>query len=209
MTTAIKKSAGGNGKSLDAPTLKNLINLADAHQVADEYIAGQYQWNDGACSIGCTIRDAKNLGILPKSTTPDSHKSLAKTGVPELVWRLCDSIFEGLAQEHQSAWTPRFLRSIKPNADYSLLPSRIMARCAKKLSADAIDPIVAKNCLTVASLWDCRAAGEEPDQAEWDAAWQQADAAWQQADAAWQQADAARQEFWIWCADMLCEELSR
>jgi hypothetical protein len=222
---------------MNQATLEKLIDLADAHQEADEYVAGTYQWNGGACSIGCTIRDAKKLKILPKSTKASSHESLVKTGVPELAWRLCDHIFEGLPEDKRAAWTPKFLRSIRADADYTFLPARVMARCARKLSKDAIDPLVSKNCLVVAKLWERRAKGNEPSEADWDAArqqagaaWQQADAAWQQADAAWQQPDAARQQadaawqqayaawqqasaalknFWIWCGDMLCEELSR
>lgn len=46
-----------------------------------------------------------------------------------------------------------------------------------------------------AELWRRRALGVDPSSEEWNAAWHQAYAAWQQ--------------FWAWCADMLCEELAR
>jgi hypothetical protein len=220
---------------MNATLHKQLIELADAHQAADEYVAGRYKWDTGACAIGCTIRDAKKLKLLPASTASDDHASLARTGVPELAWRLCDHIFEGLPEDERAAWTPRFLRAIRPDADYANLDARIMVRCARKLAVDAINPDVRKCCEVNSILWERRAKGEDPSKEEWDAAWQQADAAWQQAYAAWHQADAARHQadaawhqadaawhqadaawhqayaagwkFWRWCADMLCEEL--
>lgn len=174
-------------------TLTQLIALADAHQAADEYRAGHYEWKDGgACAIGCTIRDAKAIGLVPRNVRLGDHAALARAnGVPELAWRLCDRIFEGLPDDERTAWTPRFLRAIRADADYSHLPARIMARCAHKQAADAMTPEIKAVSGRVAALWDRRANGDEPQQAEWIAAQQQAGAMWQQAGAAWQQAQAA------------------
>ena len=33
---------------MNSTTLEKLIDLADQHQAADEYVAGRYEWNDGA-----------------------------------------------------------------------------------------------------------------------------------------------------------------
>lgn len=85
-----------------------LVELADAHQRADEYRSGRYEWRDGgACAIGCTMRDAKALGLIPKTARLGDHVECAKiNGVPELAWRLVDHIFEGLPTEDRPGWTP-------------------------------------------------------------------------------------------------------
>ena len=80
-----------------AEQLAQLVTLADAHREADEYVAQQYEWDNGACAVGCTIRDAVMIGVLPNLTRPDNHKSLALAlGVPEELAHLEDAIFEGL-----------------------------------------------------------------------------------------------------------------
>lgn len=106
-----------------AEQLAQLVTLADAHREADEYRAGTYQWtHGGACSIGCTILDAVKIGVLPKGTKRDSHKSLATVlGVPEQLTCLQDAIFEGLPDGARRDWTPRFLRAVASGADYSMV----------------------------------------------------------------------------------------
>jgi hypothetical protein len=182
--------------------------MADAHQRADEYKSGSYKWREGgACAIGCTMRGAMQIGLLPKSAEIGDHAHLAEaSGVPELAWRLYDHVFDGLPEVDRPAWTPRFLRAIRADADYSSLPARVMVRCARKLAEDAIDPEVKECCVVNADLWDRRSRGQEPTAAEWAAAWRLACAAGQEAeavgyqacavaheaDAAWHQAYAAR-----------------
>jgi hypothetical protein len=175
-------------------TLTRLIELADGHQAADEYKPGSYQWDNGSCSIGCTTRDAQSLGFLPRNIYPGDHASLEKLGIPELVWRMCDHVFEGLPTESQPAWTPKVLRSIRADADYSNLVARIMARLARKLGEDAIDPSLKPICEKICALWTRRANGDDPSTDEWQEALQQAGAAGRQADAAGRQADAALQQ---------------
>ncbi len=181
---------------------KRLIQLSDAHQKADEYKSGTYSWKNGACAIGCAIRDCKSEGLIPRNVDPGDHAALAKaTGIPEMVLRLEDNVFEGLAAGERPSWPPRFWRAVNPSADYTHLPARIMARLADRLAVDAINADVRESATAVSNLWRRRAAGDEPSEAEWKAveqqayaASQQADAARQQAYAASQQADAARQQ---------------
>ena len=195
-------------KTTKAPTpvsvLKRLIPLADRHQKADEYRAGHYWQGNGSgtgCAVGCTIHDAIKLGVLPQATSHESHASIAKaTGLPEMVWRLADNIFEGLPEDDRPAWTPRLLRAAAKCKNLERVPALIMTRLAERLAADAIRDDVKAVTLVVAGLWRRRANGDEPDAKEWDAAWQQAYAARQQADAAWR-------GFWKWCADVVCKAL--
>ena len=195
------------------PTATNvldlLIPLADAHAKADEYITGTY-WDTArrkGCSVGCTIADAKKLKLV-NGMDDDDHAGLAALfGVPEMLCYLQDHIYEGLPNDKRAGWTPRFLRALKSARDCSNAPARIMSRLCNKLANDAIRDDVRVVAQATAKLWLRRANGDEPNEAEWDAAWQQADAARQKADAAWQQAYAARQKFCTWLADVVIEEL--
>ncbi len=188
-----------------------LIKLADKHREADEYIAGTY-WNSDdnqGCAIGCTIADAKKLGIVNGVDYHD-HRGLAKaTGIPWMLLCLADHVFEGLPATDRPAWTPAFLRAVKASKDLEHAPASIMARLARRLAADAIREDVRAVTNIVADLWDRRASGDDPPQAEWHAAGEQADAAWkqayaagEQAYAAGEQADAACEQWWRWCAEM-------
>jgi hypothetical protein len=200
--------------------LDQLIPLADRHHQQDEYIAGTYWRGNGdgkGCAVGCTIHDAIKLGALPEDTDHGSHEDIAAaTGIPEMCWRMADDIFEGLPAHKRRAWTPRFLRAAAQCKSPDRVPARIMTRLAERLAADAICDDVKAVASNVAGLWRRRANGDDPSESEWgaarqqaNAAWQQANAAWQQAYAAWQQANAAREKFWVWCAAMVCEEMSR
>jgi hypothetical protein len=188
---------------LTAELHEKLIECADAHQAADEYIAGDYDAGPSkGCAVGCSIKDCQRLGLMDRSIRPSDHAAIAEaTGVPELAWWLADHVFEGLPSVKRSAWPPRFWRAVRAGADYSRFVPRVMARLADKLAADAIRPGVAEVARVVAALWRRRAAGDDPQQAEWQAAWRQADAARRQASATlrqdyvtWQQAGMARRQ---------------
>ena len=194
-------------KTLAKTTLDALIKLADAHQKADEYRAGQYEWSGGACAIGCTIHDAKKIGIAPKSLKPGDHAGLAKySGVPQLVWRLADSGFERINANARPAWTPTLLRAIKPNHNYAGLDDRICARLMLDpvigLVTTAIREDVRAVAVVISGLYARRAKDQTPpSDADWWAAYAQAGAAYAQA---W-----AVEAFWTRIGVILCEELSR
>ena len=193
-------------------TMARLIKMADAHAAADLYRKGRYE----TCSVGCTIQSAVEIGMMPP-TANDNHAALAVAlGTTDTVVRLQDSIYEGLPDEDARTWTPRLLRSIASSGGAAQLDARIAARLARRLESDAIRDDVRAVASLVAAMYERRAAGDEPSDPEWKAAWHQAAAAWQQADAAWHQAaaawrqtDAAWRQWWSWCADTLIEEVVR
>lgn len=97
-----------------------LLPLAVDHATHDHYCKGKYETAASTtsefrgCSIGCTINDARNLGLLPESTLPSDHKAVANLlfgGVTNLA-RLQDRIFEGLEGDDSVYWTPRLLRTV-------------------------------------------------------------------------------------------------
>jgi hypothetical protein len=91
--------------------IDDLIEMADAHAEADEYLAGAYWLADGGkgCSIGCTARDC--------GLEPNDHAGLAAVlGIEVRVCHVIDSVFEWLPIAERSAWTPRVLRAARDGA---------------------------------------------------------------------------------------------
>lgn len=182
--------------SMTAEVKSRMIELADEHQKNDEYLAGRF-WNNGkGCSIGCTIHDAKKLGLVDELEYGD-HAALAKVlGVPEFVTRIMDTIFEWLPDAERPAFTPLVLRTIRPDRHYATLQDHFSAWCMLDpkygVSIVASNPDVRCVSKRIGELYAKRARGEAISDADLEVAQLQADAAQLQADAARQQAFAAQ-----------------
>jgi hypothetical protein len=95
---------------LGDPGIKEkFLSRVRAHREADELIKGSY-WEGGkGCAIGCTIHSGKH---------PDYEWLL---GIPQILARLEDEIFESLPNGSAMLWPERFLSAIEPGADLSLV----------------------------------------------------------------------------------------
>src|ERR1700677_989606 len=92
-----------NDKKIKAKYLKRVR----MHAKADEIVKGIY-WEKGkGCAIGCTVHSG------------DHGAFETKLGIPRLLARLEDEIFEGLPSELAKTWPERFLKSIKVSANLS------------------------------------------------------------------------------------------
>jgi hypothetical protein len=80
-----------------------------AHREADELIRGTYWENGKGCAIGCTIHSGNHA---------DYERLL---GIPLILARLEDGIFESLPNGSAMLWPERFLSAIEPGADLSLV----------------------------------------------------------------------------------------
>jgi hypothetical protein len=79
------------------------------HQRADEIVKGQY-WQDGrGCGVGCTIHGS------------DHARYETELGIPRLIARLEDTLFEGLPNGSAKRWPAQFLAAIRVGADLSLV----------------------------------------------------------------------------------------
>lgn len=77
------------------------------HYDADELVKGQY-WEGGkCCAVGCTIHGSDHSQYQPRF------------GIPEMLARLEDCIFEGLQNGSAKEWPLQFMGAIKPGADLS------------------------------------------------------------------------------------------
>ena len=85
-----------------------------AHAKADEIAQGFYWENGKGCAIGCTIHGS------------DHGAYETELGIPRLIARLEDGIFEGLPPKEAKLWPAQFLDAIKPGADLSKVLPKFM-----------------------------------------------------------------------------------
>lgn len=137
------------------------------HAKADEFIHGTYWENGKGCAVGCTIHSSDHMAYE------------TELGIPVMLARLEDVIFENLPNGKSKEWPELFLSSIPVGADLSMVGSKFMhwilidpkdgvIRFAKGESKKAVEG--------VANLYQRRLNGDEPSDKEW-AAWA-ARAAW-------------------------------
>ncbi len=94
-----------NDPKIKARVLNQVLN----HQKLDQIIKGKYWENGKGCAIGCTVHS-------------DDHGAYEKElGIPRILARLEDGIFEGLPNEKALLWPVQFLEAIEIGKDLSLV----------------------------------------------------------------------------------------
>lgn len=90
------------------PAIKEkYVARVKAHAAKDQIVKGQY-WEDGkGCAVGCTIH----------SNEHEDYET--ELGIPEIIARLEDRIFENLPNELAMTWPLRFLEAIPVGRDLS------------------------------------------------------------------------------------------
>ena len=101
--------------------------LAEAirHQEADKIVQGTYgEKNTGedfkGCAVGCTI-NSYNLRRGKHEKTNDHSVYERDLGIPRILARLEDRLFEGLSVKESKSFPVRFLEAIEPGADLSMV----------------------------------------------------------------------------------------
>ncbi len=162
-----------------------------AHREADQLIKGTGWGNGKGCAIGCTL-DAYDHARYP-----------VELGVPEMLARLEDCIFEGLPNDLSQAWPERFLSAIAPGADLSRVGWQFLRWLLTRSGIGAYDdPLVrdsVKQCADVLlPLTRDDPAGTSAARSAASAAWS---AAWSAASA--ESAESARSAAYTTMADQL------
>lgn len=96
---------------LNDPKIKeSVLEQMESHRKADTLMQGYGYWKDGkGCAVGCLIHSG-NHGEYE-----------TRFGIPRVLARLEDRIFEGLPIEDAKKWPERFLSAISPGADLSMV----------------------------------------------------------------------------------------
>ena len=108
------------------PAVKTAILAQLArHREADELVKGKYWQGGKGCAVGCTIHSDDHAEYEPRF------------GIPQMLARLEDAIFEGLPNGQAKAWPERFMGAIKPGADLNCVGWQFLHWL---LTDDAINP---------------------------------------------------------------------
>lgn len=93
----------------DPKVKEKYLDRVRAHRAADEIIKGKYWKNGKGCAIGCTIHS-------------DSHAAYEKElGIPRILARLEDGIFENLPNGKAMVWPEAFLEATPVGVNLSLV----------------------------------------------------------------------------------------
>lgn len=89
----------------DIKVKKFYLNRIKQHQLADEIAKGQYWENGKGCAVGCTLHSS-------------NHKDYEiELGIPMILARLEDSIFEGMSNERAKEFPLQFLQAVPVGVD--------------------------------------------------------------------------------------------
>lgn len=97
-----------------------------AHRAADRIISGTYQRMNGrkfvgGCAVGCSLQSCRTLA-KDASIDRSSHALYEPyLGVPQIIARLEDRIFEGLRGQAQKDWPVRFGEAIPVGVDLTMV----------------------------------------------------------------------------------------
>ena len=205
------------------PKLKRaMLREVRKHQNADQIVAGTYGKRNGkwvGCAVGCSIH---SLALIQGRTLDTSNHMLfeSEAGVPVMLARLQDVLFEGMPQSERTKFPLRFWTAIKPGADLSTVGWKFLHWLLTRSGIGAYnDPIVSDAVAQCAAALEPLMRGEpvnasaarSAESAAWSAAWSAArsaesaarSAAWSAesaASAAWSAESAESAESAAWSA---------
>jgi len=152
-----------NNPGIKAAILRQL----SMHREADQLVKGQY-WEGGkGCAIGCTLHSGMHMEYE------------TRFGIPVVLARLEDRLFEGLPNKKSQEWPERFMGAIGVGRDLTM----VWPRFALWLLTVELGPIGKKYPKSGAALAEVGALyrewceGVKPDRERWIGARNNADAA--------------------------------
>ena len=86
-----------------------ILNQLQAHAEADEIVQGYSWYNGKGCAVGCTLHSYNHMEYE------------TRFGIPVMLARLEDYIFEGLPNNLAKDWPVKFMQNIRVGSDLSLV----------------------------------------------------------------------------------------
>jgi hypothetical protein len=103
------------------PELKEMmLEEVLKHQKADEIIQGSYESRGKYCAVGCSI-ESLNMRLGKHYSHGDHSVYETELGIPKIIARLEDGIFEGLEREKAKMFPLRFIQAVPVGVDLSLV----------------------------------------------------------------------------------------
>jgi hypothetical protein len=144
----------------DSKLKERIIAQLQAHYDADEIVQGKYWENGKGCAVGCILHDAEG----------NHHRFEEELGIPRVIARLMDRIFEGLTNGEAKIFPLEVMRAIPVNADLSNIWNKFALWMLSELlnfatyqpSKDAIQSVI--------SLYERELKGDKVSTEEWQTA---------------------------------------
>ena len=153
---------------------EQMVAAAVRHRELEILAKGCGYWDgSNGCAVGCSIETVNRL--RGENYDHDDHGAFEPAlGVPYVLARLQDGLFESLPAEHRQAWPERFFAAIPVGADLSGVGDRFM----HYLLVDPTEGVLrfARNdeqrtaIMRVAALYERRIAGNVVGKEEWEVA---------------------------------------
>jgi hypothetical protein len=134
------------------PAIKaKYVQRVELHAAADEIIHGKYWERGKGCAVGCTIHSSNHAAYE------------SELGIPIMLARLEDRLFEGMANGDSKLFPGRFLQAITPGADLSRVGWQFLYWLLTEELASRADPRVAKEIKACADVLIPLTKGEPCD----------------------------------------------
>ncbi len=146
----------------DASIKAKYLRRVELHAAADEIIHGKYWERGKGCAVGCTIHSSNHA----------SYET--ELGIPIMLARLEDLLFEGMANGNSKQFPARFLSVITPGADLTRIGWQFLYWLLTEELASRDDPRVAKEIKACADVLIPLTKGELVDRKAADLAWRAA-----------------------------------
>ena len=125
-----------------------IIATLEDHAAHDRLVKGKY-WEGGkGCAVGCTIQSSNHAEYEPRF------------GIPQMLARLEDTIFEGLPNADAMRWPVRFMSAIPVGADLSLVGWQFLHWLVGDTLERYTDPKTRAACQAALDIVGMRARGE-------------------------------------------------
>src|SRR5436309_5717725 len=135
----------------DAAIKARYLNRVQAHEAADEIIHGKYWERGKGCAIGCSIHSS------------DHRKYETELGIPLMLARLEDRLFEGMGNGNSKQFPAQFLAAAPIGADLSRVGWQFLYWLLTEELASRDDPRVAKEIKACADVLIPLTKGEPVD----------------------------------------------
>jgi hypothetical protein len=120
---------------LDKPTF--IAELAE-HAVQDRIVQGLYWENGKGCAVGCSLHSVQQRLGLARIAYNDHALYETYLGIPRILARLEDRIFEGLEPAEARLWPMRFAQAVQPGADLSGVWHQFAPWLLREIAAPAV-----------------------------------------------------------------------
>lgn len=127
------------------------LTRVQAHAAADEIIHGKYWENGKGCAVGCTVHSSSHAAFE------------TELGIPRMLARLEDTLFEGQRNGDAKTFPVRFLAAIHPGADLSRVSWKFLHWILTEDLARRDDPRVAEEIKACADVLMPLTKGEPVD----------------------------------------------